>query len=245
MAFVGGLMGPYMRPIPVGASAAMLFSLGAAFIVTPWAAVRLLRASGRATSWARRHGDPTVSPDDGHARHERPRAAAVPRRCCGAARRGHGARALKLVTVKMLPFDNKSEFQVIVDMPEGTALEQTARVSAELAEAALNGRECGQRPELRRRLVAVQLQRPGSALLSPPWAASGRSAGESAAQGRPRRAKPRHRQARARTSRCRSHVGSAPPFRCRKCHQDRRCCRHWSRKCTGPMRRGASSSPAR
>src|SRR5262249_56145931 len=46
MAFVGGLMGPYMRPIPVGASAAMLFSLAAAFIVTPWAAVRLLRSSG-------------------------------------------------------------------------------------------------------------------------------------------------------------------------------------------------------
>ena len=44
MAFVGGLMGPYMRPIPVGASAAMLFSMAAAFMVTPWAATRLLRA---------------------------------------------------------------------------------------------------------------------------------------------------------------------------------------------------------
>ena len=43
MAFVGGLMGPYMRPIPVGASAAMIFSLIVAFIVTPWATVRLLR----------------------------------------------------------------------------------------------------------------------------------------------------------------------------------------------------------
>ena len=42
MAFVGGLMGPYMRPIPVGASAAMVFSLVVAFVVTPWAAVRLL-----------------------------------------------------------------------------------------------------------------------------------------------------------------------------------------------------------
>ena len=66
MAFVGGLMGPYMRPIPVGASAAMMFSLGVAFIVTPWAAVRLLsrppttkptpRISSRGStggSWAR------------------------------------------------------------------------------------------------------------------------------------------------------------------------------------------------
>ena len=47
MAFVGGLMGPYMRPIPVGASAAMLFSLFVAFVVTPWAAVRLLRRRAR------------------------------------------------------------------------------------------------------------------------------------------------------------------------------------------------------
>src|SRR5207342_2322284 len=46
MAFVRGLMGPYMRPIPVGASAAMLFSLLVAFIVTPWAAVRLLKSGG-------------------------------------------------------------------------------------------------------------------------------------------------------------------------------------------------------
>ena len=55
MAFVGGLMGPYMRPIPVGASAAMVFSLLVAFIVTPWAAVRLLKPHG-ATHDARRRG---------------------------------------------------------------------------------------------------------------------------------------------------------------------------------------------
>ena len=54
MAFVGGLMGPYMRPIPVGASAAMVFSLVVAFIVTPWAAVRLLKPAG--TPRARRRG---------------------------------------------------------------------------------------------------------------------------------------------------------------------------------------------
>src|SRR5207249_11579344 len=46
MAFVGGLMGPYMRPIPIGSSAAMIFSLLVAFIVTPWAAVRLLKSGG-------------------------------------------------------------------------------------------------------------------------------------------------------------------------------------------------------
>ena len=54
MAFVGGLMGPYMRPIPVGASAAMVFSLVVAFVVTPWAAVRLLKPA--APSRSRRGG---------------------------------------------------------------------------------------------------------------------------------------------------------------------------------------------
>ena len=132
-------MGPYMRPIPVGASAAMLFSLVVAFIVTPWAAVRLLRRGAALTITAHEDAaDAAVSPGDGHARL---RAAACG--CCflgGVALLLLAAMALvplKLVTVKMLPFDNKSEFQVIVDMPEGTALEQTARVSAELAEAVL------------------------------------------------------------------------------------------------------------
>ena len=138
MAFVGGLMGPYMGPIPVGASAAMLFSLAAAFLVTPWAAVRLLRAGGSSHDHAREGA-----------------ATRLYRRMMGTlVTSGRvrwlflggvavlllGAMALvpvKLVTVKMLPFDNKSEFQVIVDMPEGTALEQTARVSSELAEAVL------------------------------------------------------------------------------------------------------------
>ena len=133
MAFVGGLMGPYMRPIPVGASAAMLFSLAAAFIVTPWAAVRLLRM------------------DHGH-RHETEDAVTrLYRRAMGRLIASGRARLLflgsvaalllaalalvplKLVTVKMLPFDNKSEFQVVIDLPEGTALEQTARVAGALA----------------------------------------------------------------------------------------------------------------
>ena len=138
MAFVGGLMGPYMRPIPVGASAAMVFSLIVAFVVTPWAAVRLLRAGGHGhedgsedvlTRWYRRAMGPLIT--DGRRRWMflggvvallLAAMALVP---------------LKLVTVKMLPFDNKSEFQVVVDMPEGTSLEQTARVTAALAAATL------------------------------------------------------------------------------------------------------------
>jgi multidrug efflux pump subunit AcrB len=137
MAFVGGLMGPYMRPIPVGATAAMMFSLVIAFVVTPWAAVRLLRrpsghhheGEDRLTALYRRVMAPLIgSPRvrwmflGGVAVLLLLAVALVP---------------LGLVTVKMLPFDNKSEFQVIVNMPEGTALESTARTASELATAAL------------------------------------------------------------------------------------------------------------
>jgi multidrug efflux pump subunit AcrB len=143
MAFVGGLMGPYMRPIPIGASAAMLFSLMVAFVVTPWAAVRILKPSA-----ARAHGER----EDALTR--------LYRRVMGALlhraplRWGFLAMVVVLllgsmslvyvgfVKVKMLPFDNKSEFQVIVDMPTGTTLEQTARVTEALA------REARKQPEV-------------------------------------------------------------------------------------------------
>ena len=137
MAFVGGLMGPYMRPIPVGASAAMLFSLGAAFIVTPWAAIRLLHAAAP---------HPDAAEDAATRLYRRTMGRLIASRRArlfflgGVAVLLMAAVALvplKVVTVKMLPFDNKSEFQVIVDMPEGAPLEQTARVAAELAEAVL------------------------------------------------------------------------------------------------------------
>jgi multidrug efflux pump subunit AcrB len=140
MAFVGGLMGPYMRPIPVGASAAMLFSLLVAFVVTPWAAVRLLpRAHDRPderedwiTALYRRIMRPLI---------ERRRArlgflASVAILLAGAA----ALVPLGIVTVKMLPFDNKSELQVIVRMPDDAPLETTAGAAAVLAEAALQDR---------------------------------------------------------------------------------------------------------
>ena len=137
MAFVGGLMGPYMRPIPVGASAAMVFSLAVAFVVTPWAAVRLLKPAAhhdhgdedRFTRLYRRVMGPLIAS-------RRMRALFL----AGVAVLLLAAMALvplKLVTVKMLPFDNKSEFQVMIDMPEGTALESTARVASALASATL------------------------------------------------------------------------------------------------------------
>jgi multidrug efflux pump subunit AcrB len=137
MAFVGGLMGPYMRPIPVGASAAMVFSLLVAFVVTPWAAVRLLRRSpahhdareDRLTALYRRVMRPLIG-------HRSTRLAflglVAMLLVCAAA-----LVPLGVVTVKMLPFDNKSELQVIVRMPEDTPLETTAGAAAVLAEAVL------------------------------------------------------------------------------------------------------------
>ena len=142
MAFVGGLMGPYMRPIPIGASAAMLFSLLVAFMVTPWAAVRILKSSGA-------H----------HAGEREAFLTRLYRRVMGALLHRAlfrwsflvGVVVLLLasvslfyigfVKVKMLPFDNKSEFQVIVDMPDGTTLEQTERVTQLLAEETQKQRE--------------------------------------------------------------------------------------------------------
>jgi multidrug efflux pump subunit AcrB len=142
MAFVGGLMGPYMRPIPMGASAAMLFSLMVAFLVTPWAAVRILKSSGT-------H----------HAGEREAFLTRLYRQVMGSLLHRPlirwsflgGVVVLLLasmslfyigfVKVKMLPFDNKSEFQVIVDMPNGTTLEQTARVTQLLAEETQKQRE--------------------------------------------------------------------------------------------------------
>ena len=141
MAFVGGLMGPYMRPIPVGASAAMIFSLMIAFIVTPWAAVRILKNSKGSHGGHGEHGD--HGPDDFLTRVYR--GMMTPLLRSWKVRTGFftvvlillfGSMALvgiKAVTVKMLPFDNKNEFQVIVDMPTGTTLEQTTAASRALA----------------------------------------------------------------------------------------------------------------
>ena len=137
MAFVGGLMGPYMRPIPVGASAAMVFSLIVAFIVTPWAAVRILRPSAahgddredRLTTFYRRAMRPLLM----NSRLRWLFLVGVVVLLLGSV----ALVPLQLVHVKMLPFDNKSEFQVMIDMPDGTALEETARVASALADATM------------------------------------------------------------------------------------------------------------
>ena len=153
MAFVGGLMGPYMRPIPIGASAAMFWSLLIAFIVTPWASIRILR-------WGKKYstltdGTPLAKDLEHHDASEHPEDffTKLYRRVMGPLLHHTGWRwtfligitvlllasmatvGLGWVKVKMLPFDNKSEFQVILNMPEGSSLEQTATVAREMAAA--------------------------------------------------------------------------------------------------------------
>jgi multidrug efflux pump subunit AcrB len=145
MAFVRGLMGPYMRPIPVGASAAMMFSLIVAFVVSPWAALRLLHhyadrpeSGHEAESWTTRLYRRLMNPLIQNSGRRWMFLAAVVVLLLGAV----AFIPLKWVQVKMLPFDNKSEFQVIIDMPDGTPLEQTTRVAQAL------GIYLGQQPEV-------------------------------------------------------------------------------------------------
>ncbi len=140
MAFVSGMMGPYMRPIPIGASVAMLASLAVAFIVTPYLAYRLLKGHvGNA------HATVEHPPEDGG------RIDRIYRRIMSPLMKRRGLRLgfyggvvallvastglvlLKAVQVKMLPFDNKSEFQVVLDLPEGTTLETSNLAASEVA----------------------------------------------------------------------------------------------------------------
>ena len=146
MAFVRGLMGPYMRPIPVGSSAAMLFSLVVALVVSPWAALRLLRnyagegfrSKHTSEGWTTRLYRRVMMPLLRNARRRWIFLGGVVLLLLAAI----AFVPLKWVRVKMLPFDNKSEFQVVVDMPDGTPLEQTTHVAQAL------GRFLGEQPEV-------------------------------------------------------------------------------------------------
>ncbi|MEN9479850.1 MAG: hypothetical protein RLZZ298_1245 [Pseudomonadota bacterium] len=171
MAFVSGLMGPYMSPIPINSSMGMAISLAVAFIVTPWLALKLMKPHGSPS--------PRPSPQEGEGEHH-----SLPSPATGGGAGGEGRSRLdakldstfrklltpfldplkggaariklaiaivllilgsvslayfQLVVLKMLPLDNKSEFQVILDMPVGTPVEETARVLHEIgAELAKN-----------------------------------------------------------------------------------------------------------
>ncbi|MDH3788965.1 MAG: efflux RND transporter permease subunit [Xanthomonadales bacterium] len=138
MAFVTGLMGPYMSPIPINASIGMLFSLAIALVLTPWMSNRLL--AGQTAH--------SVGDDKGGALHPFFRRLMTPFLRRSAGRRARtllyasllaliglavGLVMIQAVVLKMLPFDNKSEFQVVVDTPEGTPVENTAALLDELA----------------------------------------------------------------------------------------------------------------
>jgi multidrug efflux pump subunit AcrB len=145
MAFVGGLMGPYMRPIPIGASAAMAFSLAISFIVTPWAAVRILQWRRKIHALGSHGPDHEAASENFFGRMYRglmtPLIASAKRRhqflaaLVGLLLASMTLVGVGWVKVKMLPFDNKSEFQIILNMPEGSSLERTAQCAREIAAA--------------------------------------------------------------------------------------------------------------
>ena len=139
MAFVSGMMGPYMSPMPIGASIAMILSLFVALTVTPYLGYHLLQekdeqehkeAEGMETSWIYKM----------YNKIERPFLDSSPKRRWLLAVTVvllFGSVLMfftKSVIVKMLPFDNKNEFQVVIDMPEGTTLERTSAVTREIAQ---------------------------------------------------------------------------------------------------------------
>lgn len=144
MAFVSGLMGPYMSPIPINASLGMLVSLAVAYVITPWMTNKMLhnvdfshhaasankgeKEGGKLHGFFHKIMSPFLHDKKGGRRRVGLFAVItllIVLSCTLA--------VFKLVVLKMLPFDNKSEFQVVVDMPEGTSLEQTSRVLNELA----------------------------------------------------------------------------------------------------------------
>jgi multidrug efflux pump subunit AcrB len=136
MAFVGGLMGPYMRPIPINASTAIALSALIAFTVTPWAAYMLLKNAPvheeyniRETFFWKLYTKIVVplitSPWKKWAFYSF---------VLGLMAFSIWMIIAKLVVVKMLPYDNKSELNIVIDMPEGTSLEETAKVAKTIAE---------------------------------------------------------------------------------------------------------------
>ena len=151
MAFVGGLMGPYMRPIPIGSTAAMLFSIAIAFTITPWAAIRVLKRRAvceenlseaeraaltfdddhSANDWFTRLYHRIMEPLLDFARWRWVFLAVIAFLLLAAM----SLVPFGAVEVKMLPFDNKSEFQIILNTPEGTTLEQTTRIAQEMGDA--------------------------------------------------------------------------------------------------------------
>jgi multidrug efflux pump subunit AcrB len=151
MAFVSGLMGPYMSPMPIGASIAMILSLFVALTITPYLGYLLLREKDKEGSKAHGQGSEDLQKTFIYRWYERLEKPLIENRKKRYLFLGItvllllGSIAMfftRAVAVKMLPFDNKNEFQVVIDMPEGTTLERTAVVAREI------GQYLGTRPEV-------------------------------------------------------------------------------------------------
>lgn len=139
MAFVSGMMGPYMSPMPIGASIAMILSLFVALTVTPYLGYHLLQEKdeqkhkeeqGLETSWIYKLYNKLERPLLESSKKRRVFMGITVLLLLGSV----AMFFTKTVVVKMLPFDNKNEFQVVIDMPEGTTLERTAAVTKEIAQ---------------------------------------------------------------------------------------------------------------
>ncbi len=151
MAFVTGLMGPYMSPIPINASLGMIISLAVAFVVTPWLTYKVLRRQ------AERHEKAILAGHGGHGDETGSKQLmrifnVILRPFLGTTAKARLARIImftgtlvlilasvslvyfQAVVLKMLPFDDKAEFQVVLDMPEGSSLESTTRALSEMAD---------------------------------------------------------------------------------------------------------------
>ena len=249
MAFVTGLMGPYMSPIPINASMGMVISLAVAFVITPWLALKL-------------------TPQHAHAGHAESRldrwlASTFARLLTPFVDAGRGGRRRKwlgvgivvailasvslalvqLVVLKMLPFDNKSEFQVIVDMPAGAPVEATAAALSDLGAHVATARRGDRLPGLRGHGVADQFQRPRPPVRVAADAGAGRPAGQPRRPQAPLAQEPRDRGSPCARRSKRSARSTTRRSRSSRCRRGRRCSRRSSPRSTGRTRRGGTRSP--
>ena len=198
MLFITGMMGPYMRPMALNVPVAMLMSMAVAFLVTPWLSYQLLKG---------RYGRGGHEPSDPRATSTYRVYRAVLTPFLNSRRAAWGLIAftvlilvascalpvLGLVPLKMLPYDNKNEFQVLVDLPEGSTVERTDAVLTDLIHEPAEGPRGDRGPVVRRDRVTDGLQRSGPALLSAPGAAPGRPPCEPGPEAGPGSAEPRGR----------------------------------------------------